>query len=162
MHQSGRTTFSPIVHQPRPLGDLGRSSARARIHWPMFDRKRRPSLQKTGCLISLVLFSAYVAIVAHPAGAWKFGAAFAALALVSIVLRVGWFVPFTIAGTYAGMMLDAGVKGGTIESQMQETVTSIVREQFVDSSLAPCSIPQGVPIRKPNTPTNKAVNGSRR
>ena len=24
VHQSGRTTFSPIVHQPRPLGDLGR------------------------------------------------------------------------------------------------------------------------------------------
>jgi hypothetical protein len=92
----------------------------------MAAHKRTPSLPKIGCLIALVVFSGYVAIVSYPAGAWRLGAAFAALAFASIFLRVGWFVPFAIAGTYTGMILDARVKGGTIESQMQETVTSIV------------------------------------
>ena len=86
---------------------------------------RKPMLL-FGCLFALVLFSAYAAIVAYPFGAWKFGAALGGLAFVSIFLRVGWFVPFTISGTYVGLVLDARVKGGTIESQMQETVTSIV------------------------------------
>ena len=39
---------------------------------------------------------------------------------------VGWSVPFAIAGTYVGLLLDARVKGGTIESQMYESVLSIV------------------------------------
>jgi hypothetical protein len=42
---------------------------------------------------------------------------------VSIFLRVGWFVPFTIAGFYFGLfVLNPPVKGGTIEYQMHETV----------------------------------------
>lgn len=91
----------------------------------MFSRNRKP-IQQIGCLVALVLFSTYVALVTYPFGAWKFGAAFGTLAFVSIFLRVGWFVPFTIAGAYAGMILDARVKGGTLDSQMQETVMSVV------------------------------------
>ncbi|MCB0909966.1 MAG: hypothetical protein KDB63_22950, partial [Nocardioidaceae bacterium] len=121
--------------------DLGRSSCKRLLQQSIMDHinpytspsegtkrhhtTRKPMLQ-IGCLVALVLFSTYVALVTYPFGAWKFGAALGTLAFVSIFLRVGWLVPFAVAGTYAGLLLDARVKGGTIESQMHETVMSIV------------------------------------
>lgn len=88
--------------------------------------RNRKSRLHIGCLLAILVFSAYLAIVTYPSGAWKFGAAFGSLAFASIFLRVGWFVPFAIAGAFLGMSLDAQPKGGTVESQMQETVKSIL------------------------------------
>ena len=85
-----------------------------------------------GCLVALISFSVFLAFTAYPYGVWRFGAAFGTLALVSVFLRVRWFVPFTIAGVYFGMfVLDPAVKGGTIESQMNETVGYIVLGSLV-------------------------------
>jgi len=43
-----------------------------------------------------------------------------------IFLRIGWFVPFTIAESYFGLcFLDPAIKRGSAESQMKETVTCI-------------------------------------
>lgn len=42
-------------------------------------------------------------------------------AFVSIFLRVGWIVPFTIAGFYFGaIVLDSPMPGGTAESTIRE------------------------------------------
>lgn len=88
---------------------------------------RHKTRTQMGCLVALICFSAFLAFTAYPYGVWRFGAAFAILALASVFLRVGWFVPFTIAGAYFGMfVLDPPVKGGTIESQMNETVGCIL------------------------------------
>ena len=75
----------------------------------------------------MVLFSSFVALAEFPSYPWRFGIALAILATVSIFLRVGWFVPFTIAGSYFGMIvLDPPVKGGTVDSQMNQTVMCVV------------------------------------
>ena len=87
---------------------------------------RKKSRIQIACLLVLAAFSAFIAIRMFPYGFGRLGLAFTILSLASLFLRVGWFVPFTIAGTYAGIMMDARVKGGSIESQMWETVTSIV------------------------------------
>lgn len=108
-----------------------------------------------GCLVTLVLFSTYVAFVTYPFGAWKFGAALGTLAFISIFLRVRWLVPFAIAGTYAGLLLDARVKGGTIESQMHGTVMSIVMGTA-------CGLAVGAMIdriRMSNVPTKSGSHG---
>ncbi len=86
------------------------------------------SPRRIGCLIALILFSAYSAAMLYTtsSGPWQFFAAFGTLAFASIFLRVGWFVPFAIAGAYFGMLSDVRVKHGPIESQMEQTVTSIV------------------------------------
>jgi len=82
---------------------------------------------RTGCLTMLVLFSTFVAIAAYPRRPWIFGSVLGTLAFVSIFLRVGWFVPFTIAGFYFGLMiLDPLVKGGDALSRMLETVFYIL------------------------------------
>ncbi|APZ96642.1 hypothetical protein Fuma_06315 [Fuerstiella marisgermanici] len=113
------------VRRPSANGITCTDHSNGAIYAAMLSRNQEPTLH-IGCLVALVFFSTYVALVTYPFGAWKFGAALGALAFLSIFLRVGWFVPFAIAGTYAGIMLDARVKGGTIESQMQETIVSIV------------------------------------
>lgn len=80
-----------------------------------------------GCLSALVLFSAHIAIIAFPYREWTYGAALGTLALVSLFLRVGWFVALTIAGFYFGLfVLDSQVKGGTAETQMRETIYCIL------------------------------------
>jgi hypothetical protein len=79
-----------------------------------------------GCSVALVLFSAYVAVVAYPHQAWLLGASLGGVALLSVVIRVGWVIPCTIAGVYVGMcVLDPAIKGGDPESQMMETVGAI-------------------------------------
>ena len=88
---------------------------------------RYKTRSQIGCLIVLVCFSAFLALVSYPSGASRLAAAFGLLALTSIFLRVGWFVPFTIAGSYFGMLvLDPPLKGGTIDSQMDQTVRCIL------------------------------------
>jgi hypothetical protein len=64
-------------------------------------------------------------IANYPHTAWLLGASLGAVATITLFLRVGWVIPCMIAGTYSGFVLDARVKGGTIESQMWETVVSI-------------------------------------
>ena len=88
----------------------------------------RRSRSQRGCLFALVCFSAYVAAFAYcPFWERKLGVALGLHALVCLLLRVGWVIPFMIAGCYLGMtVLDPTIKGGTIESQMQETVNCIV------------------------------------
>jgi hypothetical protein len=79
-----------------------------------------------GCSVALVLFSAYLAVVAYPSRGWLWGASLGAVALLSVVIRVGWVIPCTIAGVYVGMcVLDPPIKGGDPESQMMETVSAI-------------------------------------
>ena len=85
------------------------------------------SRAQVGCLSALVLFSGYIAFMTFPYHAWTFGAALGILAFASLFLRVGWFVPLTIAGFYFGLfVLDPPIKGGTAESQMRETITCIL------------------------------------
>ncbi len=57
--------------------------------------------------------------------AWKLFAGLCACSTASLIFRMGWLVPCIVIGTFAGTLLDAKVKGGTIESQMWETVWSI-------------------------------------
>jgi hypothetical protein len=98
----------------------------------MHTEVRHKTASQIGCLIALVCFSALLAINAYPYLSWKFGAAFGLLTFASLFLSVGWFVPFTIAGSYFGMfVLDPSIKGGTIESQMNETAGSIVMGTIV-------------------------------
>ena len=58
-----------------------------------------------GCLSLLVAFSILFAFMFYPYLAWKFGAGLAFFAFVSLFLRVGWVVPFTIAGFYFGISI---------------------------------------------------------
>ena len=86
----------------------------------------KKSRLRLGCLTLLVAFSAFIAFMTFPYRTWPFGAGLGTLAFVSIFLRVGWLVPFTIAGFYCGLfVLDPVVKGGTSETQMYETVTYV-------------------------------------
>lgn len=88
---------------------------------------RNKTRTQMGMLCALIVCSAFLAFTAYPNGIWRFGAAFGMLAFASIFLPVGWVVPFTIAGAYFGMfVLDSTVKGGTIESQLNETVGCIL------------------------------------
>lgn len=85
----------------------------------------KKSRLQIGCLALLALFSLYLVAVAFPRGIGRLGAAFAILSIACVFLRVGWFAIGAMAGTYVGMIMDNTVKGGSIESQMQETVVCI-------------------------------------
>lgn len=102
-----------------------------------------------GCLILIVLFSAFNALVTFPYGVVAFGS-FGVIALVSIFLRVGWCVPFTIAGFYFGMfVLNPSLKHGPIDAQMYETVglvaTGTVVGFGIGITLDMCSVPADDP-----------------
>lgn len=81
---------------------------------------RKPHF-KNGCLFALAVFSAYCAVTEFPHPLWMFVAALGTLALVSIFLRFGWVVPFTIAGVYIGMIVLDPVMGRVLEIRMWET-----------------------------------------
>jgi len=87
-------------------------------------RPRPPSVCRIGFTLLLMALSAML-IANYPHTAWLLGASLGAVATITLFLRVGWVIPCMIAGTYSGFVLDARVKGGTIESQMWETVVSI-------------------------------------
>jgi hypothetical protein len=59
------------------------------------------------------------------AGDVRLFAALAVACCISTLLRMGWMVPCLVFGTFCGILLDPLIKGGTVESQMWETVTSI-------------------------------------
>ena len=100
---------------------------------------RSNSKSQLGCLFVLVCFSALLAFTAYPDPLWGFGAAFGLLALFSIFRPVGWFLPCTIAGVYLGVfVLDSPVKGGTIESQMKETIGCILFGAIVGFVFGAC------------------------
>lgn len=80
-----------------------------------------------GCLVALICFSGLFALTTYPYGFWRLDAAFGLLALFSIFVRVGWFVPLTIAGAYFGLELfDPLIQGGTMRPQLNETVGCII------------------------------------
>jgi hypothetical protein len=56
---------------------------------------------------------------------WKLFAGLFVFMMVSLILRLGWLVPCMVVGTLTGIFLDPLIKGGTIESQMWETVRYI-------------------------------------
>ncbi|MBN2581110.1 MAG: hypothetical protein JXB10_19160 [Pirellulales bacterium] len=56
---------------------------------------------------------------------WKLFAGLFIFMMVSLILRLGWIVPCMVVGTLTGAFLDPMIKGGTIESQMWETVRYI-------------------------------------
>ena len=56
---------------------------------------------------------------------WKLMTALSAVSAVGAVLRFGWVIPGVVCGTLGGVFLDATIKGGTVESQMWETVAYI-------------------------------------
>jgi len=72
----------------------------------------------------LAIFTSTLAIVAYgPHGGIFFYILLAtsAASFAALILGWGWLVPCLIIGTILGAMSDPSVKGGTIESQMQET-----------------------------------------
>lgn len=91
------------------------------------------SRAKRGCLGTLVLFSAVLAAGAYPHDWWfLWFILFGLHALVSIFVSVGWVIPFTMAGTYFGMfVLVSPIRGGSIESKMQEEVAGIIVGTFI-------------------------------
>ena len=98
----------------------------------MTNTPKSKSRTQIGCLLTLIGFSAFLAVTNHPYVAAQIGIAFGLLALVSLFLRVGWFVPFAIAGVYLGMLvLDPPVKHGAYEAQMNETVCCILAGALV-------------------------------
>jgi len=56
---------------------------------------------------------------------WKLLAGLSACTTAALIFRLGWLVPCIVLGTLAGILLDPAIKGGTIESQMWETVSYI-------------------------------------
>ena len=56
---------------------------------------------------------------------WKLFAGLFACSTASLIFRLGWLVPCIVCGILAGIFLDPSIKGGTIESQMWETVSYI-------------------------------------
>ena len=73
----------------------------------------------------LVAYSATMAIVKYPYLPCFIAALMGAVACSGIILRVGWFVPCTVAGANAGLIFGETFRGGSIESQMLLIVTSI-------------------------------------
>ena len=87
---------------------------------------RKRSLYRIVFTLLVVAFSGLLAEGAYPHRAWLLGASLGVVAAITLSLRVGWTIPSMIAGTYAGLVADAHVKGGTLESQMWETVSAMV------------------------------------
>lgn len=50
----------------------------------------------------------------------------AGAALLATLLRLGWSVPCMVLGTFFGFIVDARPKGGPVDAQMWETVSSII------------------------------------
>lgn len=94
----------------------------------MIAKNNDRSRAKSGCLIALLCFSIFLSAIVYPIDIWWWFIVFGLHALVSLFLRVGWVIPFTMAGIYFGIIvLDApGITGGTWESRMEKTVTSIL------------------------------------
>lgn len=49
------------------------------------------------------------------------GILFGAISLLALLMRSGWLIPFTIAGIYAGFLIDPIGKGGRIDYRATET-----------------------------------------
>ncbi|MBN2475468.1 MAG: hypothetical protein JXB62_12730 [Pirellulales bacterium] len=84
--------------------------------------------------ISLTLLTGLTAAASWSVGSgleWKLLAALFACSTVAIVFRLGWPVPCMILGILAGIALDPAIKGGTIDSQMWETVSCICVGAFI-------------------------------
>lgn len=73
----------------------------------------------------LLAFSVYVAVFTDPSLPSRLATLMGIAAFLALVLRVGWVIPCIIAGVYVGFMMDPDVKGGTLESQILETVAFI-------------------------------------
>lgn len=61
---------------------------------------RSESGQKKGCLLLLIAFTIYLIVLTWPL---VFAIQFSLLILICFFLRLGWWFPFTIAGTYIGL-----------------------------------------------------------
>ena len=58
--------------------------------------------------------------------AWMPAAVFALQAMVAAILRFGWTAPCLLAGVILGVWLDPLVKGGTVDSQIYETINNLL------------------------------------
>jgi len=56
---------------------------------------------------------------------WKLYAGLFAGSMVSLLFRSGWLIPCLVCGTIIGDFSDPPIKGGSIESQMWETVSCL-------------------------------------
>lgn len=56
---------------------------------------------------------------------WKLYAGLFAVSMAALIFRSGWLIPCTVCGTIIGDLSDPPVKGGTIDSQMWETVSCL-------------------------------------
>ncbi|QDT26876.1 hypothetical protein Enr10x_21870 [Gimesia panareensis] len=56
---------------------------------------------------------------------WRLYSGLFAGSLTALIFRSGWLIPCTVCGTLFGIFLDPTIKGGTIDSQMWETVSSL-------------------------------------
>ncbi len=86
----------------------------------------RKSRIQVGYLVVLVSLSSFVAIRSYPHASFVCFLGFGAISLLSIIVRVGWFVPCTICGVYCGIFVDATTKHGTFEWQMYGTVLTVL------------------------------------
>lgn len=86
------------------------------------------SRTKSGCLLALFSFSVCLSLIIYPMEFWWWFIVFGLHALVSLFFRVGWVIPFTMAGVYFGMLvLDApGFSEGPAYWQMRKTVSCIL------------------------------------
>lgn len=82
---------------------------------------------RDGCLLSLKIFLIVIGGLGillgmrHRDLPWKICIAIFVYALVSLKLNLGWCVPSILAGALLGLALDPWVKGGTRESQADQT-----------------------------------------
>jgi hypothetical protein len=80
-----------------------------------------------GCLLSLKIFLTVIGGLGVLLGSghrdlpWKICIAIFAYSLVSLKLNLGWCAPSILAGALLGLFLDPWVKGGTLESQADQT-----------------------------------------
>ncbi len=56
---------------------------------------------------------------------WRLYSGLFAGSTTALLFRSGWLIPCTVCGTIFGIFLDPPIKGGTIDSQMWETVSSL-------------------------------------
>lgn len=111
----------------------------------------RISVLQSGCLV-VGLFSICAAINYYPSPASRLGVALGIIAFVSIFLRVGWFVPFTIAGIWAGI----------ISTQWIYPIVSDFREYFtplVVGTVFGFAIGAMIDLMKPSHPKVQDADG---
>src|SRR5579859_7240504 len=90
--------------------------------------RRRRKVSATAVQLAAMLAAGYggamVLVYGYRPAAWFF-VGLAACCLAAFVFRWGYSVPCVVLGLLVGGYLDLHVKGGSVESQMWETVTSV-------------------------------------